>query len=165
MISNPLAAAGDRIGEVLPQVAPGTALWKWSAAGQAYEELRNESGVAWSRDVSFGPGEGGYVRAPGQQPLTISFVGEVLVGQRYRTIQGPLDVLGSMTPVPLTLSRWLPSWYETSLFRQDPGIAFSLVPAQGWVPSAPTLGVAEGLTVERAEAQKVRLELGTLRLP
>ncbi len=165
MISNPLAAAGDRISGVLPRVAPGTALWKWSAADQAYEELRNESGTSWSREVSFGPGEGGFIRAPTQQPLTISFAGEVLLGERYRTIQGPLDVLGSMTPVPLTLSRWLPSWSQTTLFRQEPAIAFSLVPSQGWVPSAPTLGVAEGLTVERSEAASVRLELGTLRLP
>ena len=70
-----------------------------------------------------------------------------------------------MTPLPLTLSRWLPSWFETSLFRQEPATAFSLLPAQGWVPSAPTLGVGEGFTVERSEAASVRLELGTLRLP
>lgn len=165
MISSPLAAAGERIGEVLPRVAPGTALWKWSAANQAYEETRNESGAAWSLDVSFGPGEGGFIRAPSQEPLTISFAGEVLIGERYRTIHGPLDVLGSMTPLPLTLSRWLPSWFETSLFRQEPATAFSLLPAQGWVPSAPTLGVGEGFTVERSEAASVRLELGTLRLP
>jgi hypothetical protein len=102
MISNPLNAATNTIDALFAGVPAGTQLYVFnSATGQyavgTYDDLDNSFGPTVG-PMQLKPGQGVFIRNPGAQPLTITFVGEVPQGALSTPLIAGLQMVSSQVP-------------------------------------------------------------------
>ncbi|MFO0723098.1 MAG: immunoglobulin domain-containing protein [Myxococcota bacterium] len=170
LLANPLLSASTSLSALLPSAPPGTAIWKYRPLDHQYVESNNPSGSAWSEEESLGPGVGFFVRMPGPEPLTINFVGEVLEGRLHRTLRGPMDLFGSMQPLPRALPAHPSGWPEVMLYRYDAATngfdnSPTYSPMEGWGTAPPVLRAAEGVIAAFQSDATSRMFVGELGLP
>jgi hypothetical protein len=100
MIANPLdAGAGNNtVANLLPGVPEGTALYKFDSGTGQYT-INDFIFGEWSvPTMSMAPGEGAFIRNPGAEAFTVTFVGEVMQGTLTTPIPAGFSILSSKVP-------------------------------------------------------------------
>lgn len=160
LIANPLSNGGNTIGEVIPSAPNGATVYAWNGAGYDSSQFVVIPGVleAWQPEVNLPVGDGFFVDSP--EATTITFVGEVLQGDASnKNVPAGLSIQGSTVPVAGTLTdhgfpagngdtvyAWNGSGFESAQYVVIPGVL------EDWQPAAPSLGVADAVFVDKAEA-------------
>ena len=155
MVANPLNAANNTIGALLPAPPDFTALYKYTGTGFAIATFFFGS---WDDGTfTLNPGEGCIIGA--NTPFTATFVGEVMQGKLTNSYPAGYSIRGSMVPQAGTLTALgLPG---TQLSDFDTVYQFNTA-TQGydistwffgaWSPSEPTLKVGEAIFLNVATA-------------
>ena len=96
LIANPLNAANNSLGSILPAPEEGTTVYKWT--GAAYSISAFEFG-AWSdAALTLAPGEGAFVTNPTATDKTVTFVGDVMIGALSNPVPAGFSMRSSMVP-------------------------------------------------------------------
>jgi hypothetical protein len=96
LIANPLTAANNSLGSLLPAPDEGTTVYKWT--GSTYAISAFEFG-AWSdAALTVAPGEGFFITNPTASDKTVTFVGDVPTGSLANPIPAGFSIKSSMVP-------------------------------------------------------------------
>ncbi len=149
LIANPLSNGGNKVSEVIPSAPIGTTIFLFDAnTGFAVTQF---VGV-WSDDVELPVGTGFYLQLP--EAATVTFVGEVLQGDASnKSVPAGLSIQGSNVPKAASLTDLnFPAAVGDVAYLFD-GAAFNPTTFLGvWAPTEPSLGVADAVFVDKAEA-------------
>ena len=155
MIANPLNAANNTIGALIPTPPDFTTIYKFAGAGFV---TCNFVFGAWDDGTfTLNPGEGCIVQSP--SPFTTTFVGEVMQGTLNNAFPAGYSIRASMVPQAGTLTAL--GLTPASLTDFDTVYQYDSV-AQGyvanslvfgsWSPAEPTLKVGESIWLQTAAA-------------
>jgi len=154
VIANPLNAASNKVGDLLPNVPDETTLYKYNGTG--YEGTSFSFG-AWSDpDFTLNPGEGVFFQNPSSQEVTLTFVGEVPTGNLTTALRQGFTLTASKVPQTGKLQTdlgYVPMdedtvyKFNTTTQKYD---AFSF--SFGAWDDEPTIAVGEGFFIQRATA-------------
>lgn len=104
IVANPLNKTNNDIAQVIPpaSVPEGTAVYKWNNATSTYStRIRttdDDDNPIWSGALDLSPGIGFWIKNPTANPITITFVGEVLQGNLTNSIPAGFSMLASQVP-------------------------------------------------------------------
>lgn len=101
LVSNPLTAANNTIGELFKGVPAGTQIFKFvngSYVTATYDDLDQAFTPAAAAAQTLVPGEGVFVKAPPAAEVTVTFVGEVPQGNLSNPLPKGLSIKSSMVP-------------------------------------------------------------------
>jgi len=167
LIANPLNTTNNTIGGlfggaggVLPE---GTQVYLWNGAGYAIGTRDDLGAAGWSPDgyenQDLSPGKGAFVKNSTANPLTVTFVGEVMqgsltnhVGTGYQLLASKVPQAGQVDTVlgfPVVDGDQVYQWKGTAYatFTAD-----SLNDPAPWGPAVPNIDVAEGFFSRKAAA-------------
>lgn len=100
MISNPLKAADNSINKLFAGVPNGFQVYVFGTNGfqtLTYDDLDGSFGPAGDT-TQLMPGQGVFVKAPTGNPVTITFVGEVMQGNLVTTLRPGFQIVSSQVP-------------------------------------------------------------------
>ncbi|MBX3745023.1 MAG: hypothetical protein KF833_06910 [Verrucomicrobiae bacterium] len=156
LIANQLNNGGNTIAEVLPSVADGTTIYRYSQAG-GFAPNSYFDGDGWDApSASVAPGSAFFVQNPTANPITLTFVGEVPQGTLTTPLLAGLNLVASQVPqagglqavlgfVPAdgdTVYTWNGTAYSgNSYFAGD-----------GWDFGDPSIAVGQGFWVSKSAA-------------
>ena len=100
MVSNPLQAASNTVGEILPGMPEGTMLNKFDTHLFRLTENAVSKGKWTNPDETLVPGEGAIFFNPTPEFKPINFAGEVLQGELLTPIAAGFSVRSSQIPLP-----------------------------------------------------------------
>lgn len=156
LIANQLNTTNNSIASLLPSVPPGTQLYKY-AGGSWTAYTFDEFDLVWTPngDATLNPGEGAFIKNNTSQPLTITFVGEVLQGQLTVAIPAGYAVVSSMVPQAGELpSLSFPAQPGDQVFKYTPGSGYTSYTFDefdlAWTPSNPQVSVGEAFFSRKA---------------
>jgi len=157
LAANQLNAGGNTIAEVIPSVADGTTVFKYSQAGGFAANVR-DFGEWQVPTATLKPGEGFFLQNNGGTPLTVTFVGEVPQGALKTALAKGLNLVSSQVPQSgkLIADLKFPAADGDTIFQWD-------VSAQKYKPANtfdfgefsggdPAIGVGEGFFVNKSAA-------------
>ncbi len=156
MIANQLDTANNTIGALMPSVPPGTEFYKFAAGytGYAFDEFD----LAWTPNgnATLNPGEGGFIKNPTANPLTITFVGEVKQGTLENALPAGFAIRSSIVPQAgkVTTDLGLPAAAGDELYIYNngyTGFAFDEFDL-AWTPTEPTVAVGQAFFVKKVAA-------------
>ena len=97
MVANPLNRVSNDLDTVMPLVQDGTTVYKWNGTG--YDIFEYYDGFGWYPEGgTLSPGEGCFINSPTSNPLTVTFVGEVVTGQLMVSIASGMGIYSSKAP-------------------------------------------------------------------
>lgn len=105
LIANPLKAADNSVKALMPTVPEGTTIYKLKADG-TYSINSFEFGEWTNPADTMVPGEGAFVNNPAD-PVTVTFVGEVMQGALKNSIPKGFSIKSSMVPQSAQLDKEL----------------------------------------------------------
>jgi hypothetical protein len=95
LAANPLNLPTNSLAAVLPDVPNNTVVFK--LVGGTFSAFTKRA-TGWSAETTLNPGEGFFIQNKSADPLTITFVGEVLQGTQTSTYPAGFSILGSKVP-------------------------------------------------------------------
>jgi hypothetical protein len=100
MIANQLdAGAGNNtVGNLMPDVPEETQLFKFDAAAGTYIGNSFEFGEWSLPNMTLAPGEGAFIRIPGNNPVAVTLVGEVRQGTLSTPLVAGFQIVSSQVP-------------------------------------------------------------------
>jgi hypothetical protein len=158
LVANPLSTTSNTIADLIPGV-DGMSVFKY--VDGAYESANYlELLGGWDDPtITLDPGEGAFISLPGDQNVTITFVGEVMEGQLSNPLPAGLSMKSSMVPQAGTLSALGyvaqdgDTVYKYSAAQQGYITANYLELLGGWDTGLePTLEVGEAMFLSKAAA-------------
>mgnify|MGYP006969320779 CR=1 FL=1 len=159
LIANQLNTTNNTIAALLPSVPPGTQFFKYVTGTGWQSYLFDEFELAWTPDgnATLNPGEGGFIKNNTSQPLTITFVGEVLQGSLTNPIPAGFAVRSSMVPQAGTLTALaFPAVPGDQVYKYTPGSGYTSYLFDefelAWTPSDPSVGVGEAFFSRKGQA-------------
>jgi hypothetical protein len=160
MITNPLdqGAGNYAVSKLIPAPPEGTILFVFP--GRAYEPANIFELGSWGNTIQqIEPGQGAFIKVPGGQSLTITFVGEVRQGAgSNRALMPGYNMIGSLVPQAGGLTSvlgYVPAEgdlvykYRVAQQAYDPVYIYEL---GAWGPSEPILEVGEAVFIKPAGA-------------
>jgi len=157
LVANQLAQTNMTIENLLKGVPEGTTVYKYEGGvwkGYEYIEL-----IGWdpTGNVTLAPGEGAMIKNPTSQPLTITFVGEVLQGSLTNQIPAGLSVKSVMIPIAISgtnnlAANGFPLRDGDVIYKYVGGVYNSYEYSEliGWDPEEPTINVGEAFFVKKS---------------
>lgn len=97
LAANQLNSGGNTLKEVLPSVADGTIVFKYSQAG-GFAAVGFEFGEWANPAAKIAPGEGFFIQNNGAAAQTVTFVGEVPQGTLKTALAKGLNLVSSQVP-------------------------------------------------------------------
>jgi len=158
LIANQLWQTNMTIEQLLQGVPDGTTVYKY--VGGAWRGYQYLEGIGWdpSGSETVAPGEGIMIKNPSTtQPLTITFVGEVLQGSLTNQIPAGYSVKSLMIPVAINQTNRLveengfPAQDGDRIFKYTAGAyqAYEYMTGIGWDPGEPSIAVGEAFFVSK----------------
>jgi hypothetical protein len=157
MIANPLKAADNTVGALLPGVPAGTTVYKFDSATGQYDIANFIFGSWQNPGITLNPGEGAFIFNPTQANIELTFVGEVEQGALSNPLPAGFSVRGSQVPQAGLISSDLgfPAAAGDAVYQFNPGTQgyepFSFI-FGSWQPAEPSLAVGESVFVSKAAA-------------
>jgi hypothetical protein len=152
LIANQLNTGGNKVTEVLPTVAEGTIVFKYSA-GAGFTPNGFEFGEWANPNQVLAPGEGFFLRNNSAAEMKVTLVGEVPQGTLTTPLVNGLNLVSSQVPQAgkLVADLGFPA-VEGDVIFQWAGTSYK--PANGfefgeWSGGEPTVAVAEGFFVQK----------------
>lgn len=155
LLANPLDSGWNVVANLFQGVPEGTQIYKFNG----FFEVNGYSGGWWDMETqTLNPGEGCFVRLPGNSPFALTFVGEVQQGKVMTPLRRGFSLVSSAVPQTGTLTelqfpasdgdlvyRWNSSnqHYSSSGFDSE----------FGWNPSEPTIEVGEAFWLQSVNAR------------
>jgi hypothetical protein len=164
LISNPLlgATAADNTIQALFKGAPaGTQIFKYDGTKfttATFDDLDNKFVPDTAANLTVMPGEGVFVRNPGAQPLSFTFVGEVPQGTLTNSLPKGLSIRSSMVPQAGTAKDLgLQGGAGDQVFQFDTATQKYVTSTfddldNDWVPRLKTLDVGEAFFLSKVNA-------------
>jgi hypothetical protein len=163
LISNPLNAADNTIPALFAGVPAQTQVYVFD--GNTYQTATYfGAALGWNpaamRTVQVTPGNGVFVRNPGQTDVTLTFVGEVPQGAASNTqVPAGLSIKSSAVPQDGTVSQLgYPAASGDQLYKFNPATqsyttySYLGAPLNRWSPSEPTISVGEAVFIRKTAA-------------
>jgi hypothetical protein len=153
MIANPLDAADNTVGALLPEVPEGTLLYRFEHGG--YKNVNGFELGRWDdSQQSFAPGEGMFMFNPTPQPLKLTFLGKVPQGTLRLPLERGYSMVASVVPQAGPLDQQLGYVPEDGdlIFRFNPATKqFDLYEYifGEWSDSVPNLRVGEAFFIHK----------------
>jgi len=155
MIANQLDTTDKKLSTILPTVPDGTTVYKWTGGGFTSRTYDGLDG-AWGPDgnITFGPGEGLFIRNSSGSPFTLTFVGEVLQGTQTNVMSAGFNIVSSKVPQAGTVdSLQFPAIDGATIYKYvnngtgGGGYVSSTYDGldAAWGPTTPSLAVGESV--------------------
>lgn len=156
LISNPLVAANNTIGELFKDLPDGSQVYKFDGT-RFTTATKDETYVPTAAaNLTVLPGEGVFVRNPRTTDLTVTFVGEVMQGNLSIQLPQGLSIRSSMVPQTGTAAQMqLPAGDGDQFYQFDPSTQryrTSTYDAPDWVPALQPLKVGEAFFIRKQQA-------------
>jgi hypothetical protein len=161
MVANQLDTTNNTLAALIPTAPDGSAFIKWNGTSYQtalYDELEPGWLPAERQNDTLNPGEGAFFKNSSAQPLTLTFVGEVVQGNTTNTLPAGFAIRSLVTPQAGSLAgdfglpsnedgaaiiKWDTAQQKYSTFLYD-----ELEP--GWLPApGPAVGVGESFWSQR----------------
>src|ERR1051326_4658796 len=111
LLSNPLNASNNSVSNVLANVPDGTALYMWDTGTKSFKiDSFDSTFGGWQSlgSSNVNPGSGFFIKAPADQDVKLTFVGEVPQGTGANALTTPLvpgfQIVSSQVPQAGTLT-------------------------------------------------------------
>jgi hypothetical protein len=147
LIANPLNSTNNTIGSVIASPPPGTTFYKYDGGYTVY--TYDVDDLVWTPNgnATLNPGEGGFVRNFSANPMTITFVGEVLQGNLTNSVPNGYSIRSSQVPQAGAITSVLnyrPNPGDT-LYKYAAGYTVFTYDVDDlvWTPSEPVINVGE----------------------
>lgn len=157
LLANPLNQPTNTIGLILPDVPVNTVVYKYVGGGFSQITKRLIGGQPrWTGGTAdattLNPGEAFFIKNAGAEPMTITFVGEVIQGTGLTIpLAEGYNMVGSLVPVDggITTVHGLNPTVNDQVLKYVAGgysqFTYRLVGGSGrWTASEPSIGVGEG---------------------
>jgi hypothetical protein len=151
LIANPLDS-GNTVASVFADAPVGTVVFKYNGTG--FDSALNDEFDGWLGDISIEPGEGVFVNSPAA--TTVTFVGEVRTGDLSTPLGAGFTIASSQVPQAGGIETdlgYTPAVNDTIfVFNGTSYDAFLFDEFDGWLPSEPSLEVAQSVWISKGAA-------------
>jgi hypothetical protein len=160
LIANQLNNGDNKVTTLIPTAPEGTTVYKFTGAGYdiiSFDSLENAwLPAATAANLTLSPGEGAFIRNVGQNPLPITFVGEVPTGSLSNPIPAGFSIRSSQVPQAGTLTELgFPAKPNDTVYQFD-GTKYIINTFDeldnAWLPAVPTVKVGESFFVRKQAA-------------
>jgi hypothetical protein len=155
MISNPLDAGDNTIGNVLSSVPDGTVVYKFNAGSGSYSISTAFGGTFFpDGSITLAPGEGVFINAP--SAFSVTFSGEVMQGELSNPLPAGFSIVSSQVPQEGSLQALGYTGTDGDVVYQfsNSSGTYSINTYFGgsFFPSEPNVGIGEAFFVNKASA-------------
>jgi hypothetical protein len=164
MIANQLNAPDNKLTSLIPTAPGGTTVYKYTGTNYiqaTFDDLDN----AWlpavtAAQITFGPGEGVFIRNPTATAFKVTFVGEVPTGPLSNPIPAGFSIRSSQVPQAgkVTTDLGLPAAGGDTIYQYNPttqkyndAATFDDLDNK-WLPTEPTVDVGEAFFIRKVAA-------------
>lgn len=154
MIANPLNAADNSVGALLPNVENGTTLYKFDPA-TGYSINSFIFGAWGDPTQELVPGEGAFIQNPSANPQTLTFVGEVPQGNLTQQVPAGFSIQAGQVPQEggIESVHEFPAEQGDTVYVFDPAVQNYVIYSYifgSWQPEEPVLEVGQSVFVDKA---------------
>ena len=160
LICDPLQAPDSSVAAVLPgpPLVAGTTLYGFASGGFTTNTLVTDAtgGLSWTDpQQALAPGGGAFLLSPTNQPVLVTFVGQVPLGAVTNVIPAGLSLVSGLqgvqgrlhTDMGLMLAPFdNVYWWEGGKY-----VVYTQLPDGTWYPAEPVIGLGEAFFIDAAQ--------------
>ena len=140
----------NTLAHIIPSAPIGTYVYKFTGSGYSTYVYAG----SWLPDanLTLNPGEGVFIKNPGPNPITNTFVGTVLQGTFTNAVSAGYNIKGYNVPISGGISTTLgyPATTGDYLYRWNGATYDVFLYAGVWLPSEPTINVGQSFFIYRS---------------
>jgi hypothetical protein len=162
LIANQLNNGDNKVTTLIPTAPGGTTIYKFTGSGYdilTFDDLENAwLPAALAGTMTLSPGEGAFIRNVTQNPIPLTFVGEVPTGNLTNAIPAGFSIRSSQVPQAGTLTDLgFPAKPNDTVYQFNTTNGQYVINTfdeldNAWLPAVPTVAVAEAFFVRKAAA-------------